>query len=246
MLAAEPDQLLRERVERALVVAPLPVEPGELVVLAPRVVVAVLRAAELVAPEQHRHALREQQRRQEVAHLPQPQLADLRIVRRPLDAVVPRAVVVAAVVVALAVRLVVLLVVRDEVAQREAVVCGDEVDRRERAAAVGRVEVGRAGEARDEVGHVLLAAPEVAHRVAVDPVPLRPEHREVADLVAARADVPRLGDQLHLRDDGVLVDRVEERGEPVDLVELARERRRRGRSGSRRRGSRSPSSAASP
>ena len=69
------------------------------------------------------------------------------------------------------------------------------------------------------------AAPEVAHRVAVDAVPLRPEHREVADLVAARPDVPRLGDQLHLREHRVLVDRVEERREAVDLVELARERR---------------------
>ena len=70
------------------------------------------------------------------------------------------------------------------------------------------------------------AAPEVAHRVAVDAVPLRPEDREVPDLVAARADVPRLRDQLHLGEDRVLVDDVEERREPVDVVELARERRR--------------------
>ena len=67
--------------------------------------------------------------------------------------------------------------------------------------------------------------PEVAHGVAVDPVPLRPEHREVADLVAARADVPRLRDQLHLGEHRVLVDRVEEGREAVDVVELARERR---------------------
>ena len=43
---------------------------------------------------------------------------------------------------------------------------------------------------------------------------------EVAHLVAAFADVPRFGDQLHLRHDRVLVDEVEERGQPVDLVEL--------------------------
>ena len=70
------------------------------------------------------------------------------------------------------------------------------------------------------------AAPEVAHHVAVDAVPLRPQDGEVADLVAARADVPRLGDQLHLREHGVLVDRVEERAQAVDVVELARERAR--------------------
>ena len=87
------------------------------------------------------------------------------------------------------------------------------------------VEVARAGEALREVARRRLAAPEVAHRVAVDAVPLAPEDREVADLVAARPDVPRLGDQLHLGQDRVLVDDVEERREPVDVVELARERR---------------------
>ena len=88
------------------------------------------------------------------------------------------------------------------------------------------VEVARAGEARGELADVALAAPEVAHRVAVHPVPLGPEHREVADLVAALADVPRLRDQLHLGEDRILVDDVEEGREPVDFVELARERRR--------------------
>ena len=95
----------------------IPVEPRELVVLAPRVVVAVLRAAQLVAAEQHRHALREQQRRQEVALLARAQRVDRGIVGRPFDAAVPRAVVVGAVVVVLAVRLVVLVVVRDEIAR---------------------------------------------------------------------------------------------------------------------------------
>ena len=69
------------------------------------------------------------------------------------------------------------------------------------------------------------AAPEVPHRVAVHPVPLGPEDGEVADLVAALADVPRLGDQLHLGEDRILVDDVEEGREAVDVVELAGERR---------------------
>ena len=94
-------------------------------------------------------------------------------------------------------------------------------------AGVGLVEVGAAGEAVAELGQRRrLAAPEVADRVAVAAVPLRPQRREVADLVAALADVPRLGDQLHLRDDRVLLDEVEERRQPVDLVQLAGERRR--------------------
>ena len=89
------------------------------------------------------------------------------------------------------------------------------------------VEVGAAGEAVGELAERLIgAAPEVADGVAVLAVPLRPERREVADLVAAFADVPRLGDQLHLADDRILLDEVEERRQPVDVVQLARERRR--------------------
>ena len=169
---------------------------------------------------------REQQRGEEVLLLAGAQRVDLRVVGLALDAAVPRAVVVGAVAVVLEVGLVVLVVVGDEVAQREAVVGGDEVDRRERVAAVGLVEVAGAGQARGEVGDARLPAPEVAHHVAVHAVPLRPQHREVADLVAARADVPRLGDQLDLAEHGVLVDRVEERAQAVDVVELARQRAR--------------------
>ena len=77
--------------------------------------------------------------------------SDLGVVGLPLDAAVPGAVVVGAVLVVLEVGLVVLLVVGDEVAQREAVVGGDEVDRGERLAAVGLVEVGGAGQPLGEV-----------------------------------------------------------------------------------------------
>ncbi len=170
-----------------------------------------------------------------------------RVVGRALDAVIPRAIVVVAVAVALAVGVVVLVVVGDEIAQREAVVGGDEVDAGRGPAAVGCVEVGAAAQAMGELAERLIgAAPVVAHRVAILAVPLRPQRRKVADLIAALADVPWLGDQLDLADDRILLDQIEERRQPIDFVQLARERRRRGRSGSRRRASRAPSSAANP
>src|ERR1051326_1247016 len=121
MLAAEIDQPPRESEHALDAVGDLPVVPGDLVVLAPGVVVAALRARELVAPEQHRHALREEERRQEVPLLALAERLDRRVVVRPLDATVPTAIVVGAVAVLLEVRLVVLLVVRDEVREREAV-----------------------------------------------------------------------------------------------------------------------------
>ena len=108
---AQLDQALGELEVLALALAQPPLEPGDLVVLAPGVVVAVLGAAELVAAEQHRHALREEQRGEEVALLAPAQLDDLGVVGLALDAAVPRAVVVGAVAVVLAVGLVVLLVV---------------------------------------------------------------------------------------------------------------------------------------
>ena len=86
----------------------------------------------------------------------------------------------------------------------------------------GLVQVRRSGEPGGELAQGgRLAAPEVADGVPVLAVPFRPLRREVADLVAAGADVPRLGDQLDLGDDRVLLDEFEEGGQPVDVVELA-------------------------
>ena len=223
--AAETHQLADELEQRAPVGVEVPVDPGDLVVLAVRVVVAALRAPELVAVADHRHALREQHRCQQVPLLPFAQRADLGIVGRSLGAAVPAQVVVLAVVIVLAVVLVVLLVVGHEVVEREAVVRRDEVDARVRPPSRQLVQVGAPGQAVRELAEGLVrAAPVVAHRVPELPVPLRPERREVADLVAAFADVPRLGDQLDLRQHRVLVDDVEERGQPIDFVQLARQR----------------------
>ena len=75
--------------------------------------------------------------------------------------------------------------------------------------------------------HLVGAAPVVAHRIAILAVPFGPQRREVADLVAALADVPGLGDQLDLADDRILLNQIEERRQPIDFVQLARERRRK-------------------
>src|SRR5947209_19990644 len=103
---------------------------------------------------------------------------------------------------------------------------GDEVDAGVRPTASALVEVAAARQSKREVVNLpRVAAPERAHVVAVDAVPLGPEQRKVADLVAALAQVPRLGDELDLREHRVLVDDVEEGSEAVNLVQLARERR---------------------
>src|SRR5687768_17406694 len=101
---------------------------------------------------------------------------------------------------------------------------GDEVDARVRQASALLVEVARSREAGGELRDgAAVALPEPPDGVAVLAVPFGPEDGEVADLVPALADVPRLGDELHLGEDGVLVDDVEERAELVDRVEFAGE-----------------------
>src|SRR5947208_9691233 len=70
-----------------------------------------------------------------------------------------------------------------------------------------------------------MASPEDANGVEELPVPFGPQHGEVSYLIATLTDVPRLGDQLHARDDGVLMDEVEERAQAVDLVEPSGQRR---------------------
>src|ERR1043165_5666 len=114
---------------------------------------------------------------------PPAQGVDLGVFARAFDATVPADVVVVAVAVALLVGLVVLLVIADEVAQGEAVVRGHEVDAGVRAAAAPLVQVAAARQAEGEVVELpRVAAPETPHVVAVDAVPLGPQHGEVADL----------------------------------------------------------------
>src|SRR4029077_17967105 len=100
--------------------------------------------------------------------LPGAQGQDGRFVGGAFDAAVPGPVVVAAIPVVLAVGLVVLVIAGDQVLQRGAVVCGDEVDRGHRAPAVLLVQVAGPGEPGGELGQRGgLAAPQVPDRVPV-------------------------------------------------------------------------------
>ena len=99
-------------------------------------------------------------------------------------------VVIMAVAVVFAVGVIVALGISDSVGQREAVMRGKEID----AAAIGTENVGRSGDARDQRADGSVAPPETAHVVAEAVVPFEPVRREIAKLIATRADVPRLGD----------------------------------------------------
>ena len=102
-----------------------PVEPGDRVVLAVGVVVALLGAADLVAAQEERDAEGQQERREHGPPLAGPQSQHVGVVVGALGPTVPRTVVVRAVPVGLAVGLVVLAVVGNEVGESEPVVDRD-------------------------------------------------------------------------------------------------------------------------
>ncbi len=104
---------------------------------------------------------------------------------------------------------------------------GDEVNAGRRQPPAFAEQTMAAGEATGEIADAALgAAPEIAQRVAILAVPLAPARWEVADLIAVFTHVPRLGDELGLRDDRVLPQDIEEGGARVEAAQLAAQRRR--------------------
>ena len=98
-------------------------------------------------------------------------------------------------------------------------------------------QIGRSGQPRRELRTLAgIAAPEPPDAVAESVVPLGETGRMMAELVAARADVPWLGDQLDPRQNRILPQRVEKAGAGIEAIGFAAQASRRDRSGSRRRG----------
>ncbi len=103
---------------------------------------------------------------------------------------------------------------------------GDEIDAGAGIAAIGLIQIGTAGETKGKVGQpARFAVPEITHRVPIATIPFRPQQWKTTHLITAVAHVPRLGNQFHIRQHRVLVDDVEKGGQPVDGVQLPRQRR---------------------
>ena len=86
------------------------------------------------------------------------------------------------------------------------------------------IEVGAARQAiRDLAGSTFVAFPKTSDFITVLPVPFRPQHRKISDLIPAFADIPWLGDQFHLRKDRVLVNDVEKCVQFVHALVIARQ-----------------------
>ena len=187
------------------VIGMLPVQPAHTIVLAIRIVVAVLGMADVVAGQQHRRALRKKQRRQQSPLQRGAQCQHVGVVGGPFDAAIPAQVVLVTVAVVLAIGVIVLVVVADQVVQGKTVVRRQKID-----AGVGLPSVvlehiaGGGKTARKFAQRGALPQPEITHRVAVLIVPLKPAGGKIAKLIATRPDVPRFGDQFDVRQHRVL------------------------------------------
>ncbi len=129
-----------------IVTCQAPIDPANRIILAVSVVVAILSAAQLVARENHRDALRKYQRGEQIPLLLRAQGANIGIISRSFDATVPTAVVVRAILIILEVCLIVLLVVTDEILERETIMARDEVDTGVRTPSAHLVEIAGAGQ----------------------------------------------------------------------------------------------------
>ena len=118
----------------------LPVQPGNFIVLAVRVVVPELGIAKFVPGQEHGRSSAAKKDGEGIFPHPVPERQNLRIVRGAFCAAVPAVVGVGAVGVSVAVSLVVLMVVGVEVVKGKAVVAGNEIYRSIDAPA-GRVEI---------------------------------------------------------------------------------------------------------
>src|SRR6202050_4742182 len=106
--------------------------------------------------------------------------------------------------------------VAHQIVERETVVRGQKVDASGGLSAVMAKYIARPGDSFGEFPDpAVIAPPEAARRVAVAIVPLRPPRREVAELIAAPADIPRLGDQLDVRERRLGAHRLAGRPRPV-------------------------------
>ena len=198
MIAAKSDQKFAELIDVRKLLPVFPVDPGQRIILTVSVVIAVLRVPELVAGKQHRCPAAQEKQRKGVLDPSVTQSFDFRVIRRAFHSAVPAAVVAVAVAACFTIGIIVLLIVGDQIIQREAVVAGHEIDGRGLLSVL--VHVGRTLDAVNELRPRGRITPDkISDAVPKMAVPLSPliRSREGTDLVES-GSVPCLRNQLSL------------------------------------------------
>src|SRR5580704_2905971 len=127
-----------------------------------------------------------------------------------------------AVFVAFAVGLVVLLVIADKVVEGKTIVRGDEVYAGPGFPSVPVEDVSGGAQTRGHGAGGVLPLPESAYCVAEFVIPFGPAWRKFADLIAARAAIPRFGDQLDSAQHRILAAGFQKATLVVEAIRFAR------------------------
>ncbi len=101
----------------------------------------------------------------------------------------------------------------------ETVTRDDTIDTRKRAPAARLIEIAASGPTIFQFRNLApISYPVSTDRIAIFPVPFSSSRRAIPNLVASRADILGLGDELDLRQHRVLPDHIEKPAQPIDLV----------------------------
>src|SRR5262249_9246527 len=184
-----------------------PIKPTGLVVLAIGVVITTLCAPDLVTHQNHRQAQRDHGHGQKVLHLPVAYLFYLGVIRWTFDTPVAASVVVGAILVGFAVQLVVLLVVRDKIVEREAVVTCHEVHALIGLTFFVTVDLWTAEQSVGKIGYrSVVSTKKTADIIAEPPVPLPPAVADEAAHLVQTSRIPGFSNELGARERWVRLD----------------------------------------
>src|SRR6185437_11754457 len=157
----------------------------------------------------------------EIALLPSSDIIYFGIVRWTFHSTIPTAIIVGAVAIVFAICLIVFRVVADQVLQREAIMRGHKIYAGVGLAAAACIKVARSCNSISQLtNQAAITLPIRTHRVPIFIVPLRPANWEFSYLISALAQVPGLGNKLHLRQHRILMNDVEKRAQPVHLMQF--------------------------
>src|SRR5580704_709914 len=177
-----------------------PIKPTGLVVLAVGVVITTLCAPDLVTHRNHQETQREHRHRQKVLHLPVSYLFNLRVIGWAFDTPVPASVVVGAIPVGFTVHFVMLLVVRDKVIEREAVVTGYEVHALIGLTFFVSVDLWTAEQSVGKIGYRSLVPTKKAADIIAEPsVPLPPAVADEAAHLVQTGRIPGFCNEFRAR-----------------------------------------------
>ena len=186
MIFAEMDHILEKKEDILVFFKKGPVEPGDLIVLTVRIVVAELSITKFISCKKHRGSPAAHQYSAGILDHLHAKGEDIGVICISFSAAVPAAVVVGAVCIIPSVCLIMFFIVSVKIIQCKAIMAGEEIDRCVGASDFRIVNIRGTGNSAKSCRCVFnLSFQEISHIVPVTSVPLTPspERRKISHLI---------------------------------------------------------------